>query len=232
MIRLHQFRPALGLPNASPFCMKVELYLRMAGIPYENVWELDPRKGPKGKMPWIEDGGRVVADSGYIVEHLQRTHGDPLDTGLAPGDKAVGLAIRRMIEEHLYWTVLYFRWADEPGWTLTRNAFFGRLPPVVKQILPVLARRGMVRELWNQGTGRHSRDEIVALANADVSALAEFLGDKPYFLGEHPTSLDATAYAFLANLIEVPLEMPVKVHATGFANLVAYCGRMREHFFP
>lgn len=35
MIELHQFRPFWGLPNASPFCMKVETYLRFRGIPYK-----------------------------------------------------------------------------------------------------------------------------------------------------------------------------------------------------
>ena len=37
MIKLYQFAPAFGLPNASPFCMKMETYLRMAGLPYELV---------------------------------------------------------------------------------------------------------------------------------------------------------------------------------------------------
>ena len=33
MIKLFQFPPAFGLPNASPFCMKLETWLRMAGLP-------------------------------------------------------------------------------------------------------------------------------------------------------------------------------------------------------
>ena len=37
MIKLYQFNPAWGLPNPSPFCMKVETYLRMVGLPYEVV---------------------------------------------------------------------------------------------------------------------------------------------------------------------------------------------------
>ena len=45
MIKLFQFPPYWGLPNASPFCMKVETYLRMTGIPYQNVYVRDPRKG-------------------------------------------------------------------------------------------------------------------------------------------------------------------------------------------
>ncbi len=37
MIKLFQFAPAFGLPNASPFCMKLETYLRMAGLPFQLV---------------------------------------------------------------------------------------------------------------------------------------------------------------------------------------------------
>ncbi len=37
MLRVYQFAPAFGLPNASPFCMKLETWLRMAGLPFEPV---------------------------------------------------------------------------------------------------------------------------------------------------------------------------------------------------
>jgi hypothetical protein len=37
MIKLYQFNAAWGLPNPSPFCMKVETYLRMVSLPYEVV---------------------------------------------------------------------------------------------------------------------------------------------------------------------------------------------------
>ena len=67
MIKLYQFEPAFGLPNASAFCMKVETYLRMARLPYEIARNADIRKAPKGKMPYIEDKGQVIADSGFIV---------------------------------------------------------------------------------------------------------------------------------------------------------------------
>ena len=83
MIKLYQFAPAFGLPNASPFCMKVETYLRMAGLPHELVNDgLRVMKAPKGKLPFIDDDGVVVADSTFIIEHLQRRYGAPLDEAL------------------------------------------------------------------------------------------------------------------------------------------------------
>src|SRR5262249_1932474 len=101
MIRLHQYPPMFGIPNPSPFCMKLETWLRMTNTPFEVVRVVDPRKGPKGKVPWIDDRGKTVADSAFIIEHLRKTHGDPLDAKLDAGQRATSLALRRLIEEHL-----------------------------------------------------------------------------------------------------------------------------------
>ena len=60
-INLHQSPAAFGISNPSPFCMKVETYLRMIGEPFE-IKSADPRKAPKGKLPFIKDGGIVVSD--------------------------------------------------------------------------------------------------------------------------------------------------------------------------
>ena len=232
MITLYQFPPAFGLPNSSPFCMKLELYLRMAGLPYRNRYTLELHRAPKGKLPWIDDDGVAVADSGLIVEYLKRKFGDPLDSELTPRQRAAALAITRLLEEHLYWAVLYDRWIAAPGWEMTRPAFFGTMPWPLRLIVPWIARRGIRAELHGHGMGRHAPQQIHALGIADVDALAALLGDQAYFLGGQATSVDAIAAAFLANLLMVPLETPVKIAAAGHANLVAYCQRMAQRYFP
>jgi len=232
MIKLYQYRPALGLPNASPFCMKVETYLRMAGLAYECPRGADVRKAPKGKMPYIEDEGAVVADSSFIIDHLKRKYGDSLDSHLGAAERATALAVQRLFEENTYWTVLYFRWIEEPGWALTREAFFGWMKPPMKWIVPAVARRIVRKQLHGHGMGRHTRDEIVAIGMKDLTAAADFLGDKPYFMGTQPSSLDATAYSFLANVLWVPLETPLKSHARKYPQLEAYCERMKQRYYP
>ena len=49
MIRLHQFKRQWGIANPSPFCMKVETYLRMTGLAYEVIEEASPLNAPKKK---------------------------------------------------------------------------------------------------------------------------------------------------------------------------------------
>ncbi len=60
-ITLYQFPAAFGLPNASPFCMKVETYLRMAGIAYAPRYGMYQLRAPKKKLPYIDDGGGINA---------------------------------------------------------------------------------------------------------------------------------------------------------------------------
>jgi glutathione S-transferase len=232
MIRLYQFRPAFGLPNPSPFCMKVETYLRMAGLAYECPRRADLRKSPKGKMPYIDDEGTVVADSSVIIDHFKRKYGDPLDVHLDAVARATALAMQRLLEENTYWTVVYFRWIEEAGWNLTREAFFGWMKPPLRWIVPAVARHIVRKELHGHGMGRHARDEIAAIGAKDLTAVAEFLGDRPFFMGARPTSLDATAYAFLANLLWAPYEMPLKSHARSYPQLEAYCQRMKARYYP
>lgn len=66
MISLYQPAPAWGVLNASPFCMKLELYLRLAKIPYETKLA-NPLKAPNGKVPYIKDGDQTIGDSSFII---------------------------------------------------------------------------------------------------------------------------------------------------------------------
>ena len=231
VITLVQYPTALGMPNLSPFCMKVETWLRLAGLPYTIEWLANPRKAPLGKLPLIKDGDTLVCDSHSIIEHLARAHGKDLDAGLSPQQQAVAHAFERMINEHLYWAIVHYRWADESGWNVVRRIFFGGLPPGVRQLVEKIARRGTRAQLDGHGLGRHPPAEILRRAGQDIDALAAQLGDKEYFMGSQPARLDASAYAFLASAWEIQLDTPLKPLVGRHPNLVAYCARMRARCF-
>ena len=71
MITLHVFGPMFGLPDASPFCTKAHVLLKMAAFDYR-VDTQSFNKAPKGKLPYIIDDGKVVADSTFIRWHLEK----------------------------------------------------------------------------------------------------------------------------------------------------------------
>ncbi len=231
MIKLLKFPPGLGLPDPSPFCMKAELLLKMADLAYEPVICVNPRKGPKGKLPAIADDGGIIGDSEFIRRHLERKYIVDFDKGLGARERATAHAFARMLEERTYWVAVYERWIDERNWPVVRAALFGGLPPPLRSLVPFIARRKVRDYLHGQGLGRHTRDEVYALGAADIRAVAEALGDKAYFMGSAPTGVDATIYAFVAALLVPPFESPVKDEIRRHANLVAYAERMRARYY-
>ncbi|WP_428268544.1 glutathione S-transferase C-terminal domain-containing protein [Haliangium sp.] len=233
MIKLYGFKPLWGLADISAFVLKVDLYLRMTNTPHELVRYpfFDLGKAPKGKLPFIDDGDTRVADSGFIIEYLKKTYGDPLDASISPRDWAIGHAMRRLIEENLYWVTTNIRWRIDENWSSFMEQIFDDFEDkaMLEAVLPKV-REAVLQTLHGHGLGRHSVDEVWHIGKQDVSALAEFLADKPFFLGPEPTSLDATAYAALAAL-QGGFDSPVAEHIRAQDNLVAYQERMKARYY-
>lgn len=232
MIKLYQFPPIWSLPNASPFCMKLETYLRMVQLPFEIVSVSNPGKSPKGKLPCINDEGHKISDSGFIIEYLQQKYGNPLDSYLSLEQKALSLTIRRLLEEHVYWVIVYSRWLDSRYWPITQEAFFGHLKQPLRGVLSLLVHRKIQRALYQQGIGRHNTAEIYQLGLDDLHALSCLLKPTAFVLGKEPTSIDACVYSFLANILEAPIPSPLQAYVKSQVLFIEYCQQMKQRFYP
>ncbi len=172
MITLYKFGPIEDVCDPSPFCVKVEAYLRMVNLPYEaRCGAQYLRKAPKRKLSYIEDNGRLIADSTFILKYLKDTYGDTLDAGYNTEDKAISHAISKMIEENLYWNLVYARWQLESNRITIKDKFFTGLIWPLNRIVPVVARRQFSSALYYQGLGRHSETEILEIGNRDLNRL-------------------------------------------------------------
>lgn len=231
MIKLYIFPPCWGMPSPSPFCIKVEAYLKLAGLPYEAVHITDPREAPKGKLPYVEAEGKSLGDSHLIIEYLESKLESPLDSHLTQQQKAVALATKRMLDEHLVWATVYSRWVPEKNFKIIKNTFFSESSGPMKAIIIKKVRKYMLKSLQAQGMGRHSEEEVYQLGREDLAALSAQLGDAPYFFGNKPSTLDATAYAHIASIIHAPIESPLKRFSLEQANLVNLCERIDAEFF-
>ena len=235
MIELYQFFPAFGQPTGSSFCLKMAAYLRMARLPYKVVNVDRPSKSPKGKLPFIRDDGVEIADSGIIVDYLKSKYGDSGDLGdshLSPEQQAMSLAAQRLVEESLYWSVMYTRWVEPEGWAILVDTFFKVIPKPVRGLITRLIRRKIVRDIRGHGRGLLRREEVYVCADKDLTALSDLLGEKPYFMGETPTTLDAVVYGLLAQVYFIPIDSPLKSKAESLQNLKNHTVRIRDKYFP
>lgn len=203
----------------------------MAGIEYAIKTTL-PLSAPKGKLPYIKDGDLILADSRFIIRHLKTGYRD-LDEGLSPVELAMALAMQRLIEEHLFWASMYSRWQyTDANWQINKKAIFGVLPPVIRDVAALVYRYKIRQQIHGHGMGRHGPEEIFELGMSDIDALSAFLGDKEYFLGSQPTSLDTSAFGFLINTIGCPIESPLKEYGLSKPNLARYVERVRTRYYP
>lgn len=158
MITIYKYVPAWGLPDMSPFAVKLELYLRMTGAKFETAVG-DPRRAPKGKLPYIIDhdnGKKLVTDTVHILEYLKRQYGDPLDAHLNPEQRAISEAFRGLIEQHFYFVLAYLRWWNDEDFSYYRGCVenFARKLSVPGFAIPLAtwkARRDIRNQLWQQG---------------------------------------------------------------------------------
>jgi len=70
VVIFHGFARGKKGPSGSPFVIKLEMFLRMAKIPYK-FDGTDPF-GPKGKTPWISINGKHIGDSQLALEYLKK----------------------------------------------------------------------------------------------------------------------------------------------------------------
>lgn len=215
-----------GMPNLSPFCTKLETYLRLAQWPHE-LRAASFRRAPKGKIPYIGIDGRLIGDSQLIMEmlELRRAPDARLDGWLSDTQRATGHAVQRMLDEGLYFVLVHLRWVDERGWA-AYQPLLGVDLGAAKYLLPLI-RRGVIRANRTQGTGRHQSAEIAQIGIADLAALAQLIGERRWLFGERPSTYDASAFALVEGLAGFPVASPVRDFLLAEPRLTAYRARVR-----
>ena len=234
MICLYTFGANFGLPDSSPFVHKAMALLKIAQLPHE-IQVVSPKdlgKAPKGKLPYIEDAGEIVADSAFIRWHIEQKYGYDFDRGLSKTEKAAAWALEKMLEDNLYWLMVDVRWLDDANFAKGPAHFFDGLPPIVRNLVRLMVRSKQRKTLNAHGIGRHTAAEKLAIAKQDIASVAALLDDKPYLFGNEPCGADASAYAFMAGVLCPHFESPIRDSAESHANLVAYVHRMKTRYFP
>jgi len=237
MITLYGYGPGWTVQCISPYVTKVANYLELAGLDYQikpgQVFALKSTT-PYGKLPVIEVDGQTVADSTEIIKFLEARAQHPLDGDATPAEKAQMLAWNRMLDEHLYWAaVIQPRWREQANWERYIPIIVGgaKVEDPLRNMLEEF-RRMILAEFDGQGMGRLPADKVYQRAADDINALSDFLGDKPFFMGDKPRTIDANVLSHLKHIVDSPFEFPTKDAVRARANLVNYIARlenMREH---
>ncbi|MEO1575558.1 MAG: glutathione S-transferase C-terminal domain-containing protein, partial [Pseudomonadota bacterium] len=110
----------------------------------------------------------------------------------------------------------------------TRPALFGALPAWQRTLLPGPLRKRVAASARAHGMGRHSPEEVGQIGVSDYRCLAETLGDRAFLFGDVPTTIDASAYAFITAVSGTPFDTPMRDYVAQ-SGLVDYANRFAAH---
>ena len=234
VVVLHQFDRARSSPNPSPFALKFETYLRVAEIEY--VTDFSKPMSAKGKSPWMTFNGKDVADSQLCMEHLAAKMPEKdLSAHLSPAEVAQAKGMRAILEDHFYFCTVLNRWVyNDLGYLRKKQLAPLPVPRFMQGFGMKYVARQVRKQSEGQGIGRHSKEEVIAMAVKDLRALSDFLGDKPYMMGDRPSDVDCVLFGFIVvtlygfpdgDILKAAIEKD-------FPNLKAHMELMQQKYWP
>ncbi|MGV6850043.1 MAG: glutathione S-transferase family protein [Marinibacterium sp.] len=230
MLTLLTFPPGFGDFSLSPFCTKAAYLLAMSGETWQRRDVMNAGKAPYGKLPVLKlETGQLIAETARIQAFLE-DRGAAFDRDLSVDQQIEAHMLTRLAEEHLYFLVLWDRWANDAAWPAFREAAFHPLPTVFRRPISALARRKVRASLRGQGIGRLPEDQLLGRADADLSVIAARLATGPFLFGDRPGSADASVAPVLSALRDGPTETALTRRVKNNAVLSDYVDRMRVTF--
>ncbi|KAE9553758.1 hypothetical protein FO519_003026 [Halicephalobus sp. NKZ332] len=236
LVYLCQFPRSSAVPNLSPFCLKLETWLRIADIPYRNVENFPiTYRSREGTLPFVELNGIEYPDSGLAIKDLSLIlKKESLEVHLNDEQRAVARSFEVLIEGNLWPMFLKFReqHVDELL-ALQPPSLFGPLTKFMNFFARHLITTNTENKLFYSGIGKHSEQDLIRLSEEDLLAISKFLGTKHYLTGFKATKVDAAVFGVLAQIIYLPFETPQKKYISQKCpNLKDYCERIKNRYWP
>lgn len=232
VVYLVQFPVSPHVRSISPFSIKLETWMKLSEIDYENVYSIKFSK--KGQIPYIELNGEQIADSNIIIPKLKQYFNVNPDARLTLAEHAVSHTITMMLENHTAQAGFHWRYGynmEEFCAKLMENFasqsvsmfFFRYIQPYGMRVKGNL-----------QGIGRHTPEEQLELTSRDLTSINDILADKNFlFTSDLPTTIDCTVFGHLAQFLYIPMAFPQKKFMLeNCPNLVEYVDRMKYLMWP
>merc|ERR1712117_754685 len=236
-VYLFQYTRSPQIPSISPFCLKLESWLKLHGVKYQNVDHKCKFRSKKGMLPFIEMNGEEIADSNIIIDTLSKKFEKEMPAQLTQDQKNVQHAMIAMVENHLHWTVVYWKSKDVDnilkGYKLNLQSAIGSKAPASLlnfYFKYTFCRKGM-KKVRSNGMGAHTAEEIEAFGKKDLQTLSEMLGDKEFFFGDEPAMLDLVVFSHVAQLVMIEKDYPCSLRdylEADCKNLVGLVNRMKD----
>merc|ERR1712156_48391 len=231
-VYLYQSPRTPQIPSISPQELKLESWLKLQGIAYENVDHKAKFTSKNGTLPFIEFNGKEFADLDLIINTLGDKFGKNTSGHLNEDQKNVEHAMMRMVENHLYWAIMHWRTSNVDN---TIKAYKIHLPTFYGSKIPVgilnMHFKFNICKKTQKKVKSQGMTNIEEMSKNDLTVLSNMLAEKEFMFGDDPSMLDMVVYSHLAQLIMVESEYPCPLRdflQESCKNLVGLVNRMKD----
>jgi len=238
IVYLYQYPRCPKVPNVSPRCLKVETWLKLHGIKYENVNHNAKLRSKRGLLPFVELNGEEIGDSELIIKSLAKTYNKEMDAALNQEQKNIQHAMLTMVDNHLHGAFMHWATTNSDnmlnGYKLNLQQLMG-MAKVPQGILNFLFKYNYCRKNLAKakavGFKGNTSEEVEAAAKQDLQVLKEMLGEQQFFFGDEPHTLDLVAFSHIAQILNVEDEVacPLRDYVNEECkNIVGLYNRMKD----
>ncbi|MEW5741916.1 MAG: glutathione S-transferase family protein [Myxococcota bacterium] len=195
---LHQLPPYDFLPSLSPFCLKVQVALRLKGVAYTTKDTLFAKAvNARGKLPYLVVDGEGHEDSTNILRVLDAKA--PAGPKLFPQVDCVDL-LEDWADESLYWFGVYAKFEDAEGWQRLAPHFARMFPVALRLGGPAIGRRQTLAKLRAHGLTTRAPELVKAEFQRHLDALELRLAGRRFLTGDTVTAADVAVASMLAQM--------------------------------
>lgn len=187
---------AHGVASFSPFCVKVQRALHLAGLPYTRRHGAMPSShralNPTGQVPVLLVDDQPITDSTAILAWIVDQGG--LDAS------PEGWLYEELADAAINGLLVASRWADPENWPRTEAAFFGDMPWLLRQVIPGRLRAGVIRALIARDVWRAGPAAFAVRVERTLDHLDARAPTTGFWCGPRPGVADVALFGQLASL--------------------------------
>lgn len=224
-----------GLMSIDTDCLQIILYVRMTAAP---VNFKSGRICGHDYYPTLTCADTKLTNVHDIIGYLrQRSYN--LDYNLTPKQCSESYAFTNMVVQNMKAVTQYIWWLDARNYEeLSFPWYSSKASLPFNRIYPHHCRK-TAKFLIDEALSCSDDDPDVvkryvsSTAVQTFSMLAVRLGNKEYFYGNSPCSLDVTVYSFLASIVRVPFPSnDICELLNSWPSLIDFVKRIDDKFFP
>ncbi|XP_076068140.1 metaxin-1 isoform X2 [Oratosquilla oratoria] len=214
-----------------------QAYVKFAGAPVSVVKKTNPFRTPKGQLPVFCCTDGPLTNFSEVTSFLRKQNYS-CDYELSPKQCSEVVAYEHLLKEKLYPAIMYLWWVEPKSYyDVIHGWFFQNIPFPFKLWYPGSFHKknvDLINSLFDESDNMELVEtELHKQAQECLTALSNRLGDKEYFFGKTPSTLDALVFSYLILLLKVDVKVPVlQNHIKACPNLSRYVSKILQRYFP